>query len=411
MKFLFVAPRFHTNQATVVKGLIERGHEVCYLVSSIGETEDHSLIKPIVLPRSRYSEREFNKLSKKRGANTVESIMSSHFIPDMKALRNVVKEYKPEIAIFRDNMCYSLMAYQCCLEAGTVCNILYEQKPYYQAAGKPEPHPAKLRFMLYTVKKNILILLDGRKRRYAHYKRTVGVPKVMITPILFENACDEQIGTVTPQSYFLPLPYDAPRYAEDRSYGAPDGKIRILDVGKYREYKDHYLLIKALSLLPCKDRFTVTVIGQISNTAEQDYFNELKAYVAECGLADIVSLKPQIPYSEMPELYYEHDVLVLPSRNELHGMVVIEGMAHGLSAIAADTCGASCCIQNGVSGHVFKSGDAEDLSEKIEKMLEIDNVIQMGRAAYRNVVQNYSFEAYYKILNKILLDEFGVTIS
>ena len=46
MKFVFVAPRFHTNQYEIVKTLQNNGHDVEFNVVEIGHTEDHSLLMP-----------------------------------------------------------------------------------------------------------------------------------------------------------------------------------------------------------------------------------------------------------------------------------------------------------------------------------------------------------------------------
>ena len=52
MKILFVAPRFHTNQSTIVKTLINKGHRVYFHVSTIGPTEDYSNITPEIIEES-----------------------------------------------------------------------------------------------------------------------------------------------------------------------------------------------------------------------------------------------------------------------------------------------------------------------------------------------------------------------
>ena len=64
MKILFTAPRFHTNQAPVVRGLTAAGHEVRYFVAFTGATEDHSCCVPVVLKPSRTTEREKRALAR-----------------------------------------------------------------------------------------------------------------------------------------------------------------------------------------------------------------------------------------------------------------------------------------------------------------------------------------------------------
>ena len=53
MKFLYVAPRYHTNQMDIMKGLIEHGHEVCFISHYAAAIEDYSCVTPVVLGYSR----------------------------------------------------------------------------------------------------------------------------------------------------------------------------------------------------------------------------------------------------------------------------------------------------------------------------------------------------------------------
>ena len=49
MRFLYVAPRYHTNQMDIMKGLVERGHEVRFISHYAAIIEDYSDVTPIVL--------------------------------------------------------------------------------------------------------------------------------------------------------------------------------------------------------------------------------------------------------------------------------------------------------------------------------------------------------------------------
>ena len=48
MRFLYVAHRYHTNQAPIMKGLVEHGHEVCFISHYRGEIEDYDYITPVI---------------------------------------------------------------------------------------------------------------------------------------------------------------------------------------------------------------------------------------------------------------------------------------------------------------------------------------------------------------------------
>jgi len=55
VKFLFLAPRYHTNQIGIIRNLIKNKHKVFFNSLYKGKIEDHSLIKPFNLPQSNVS--------------------------------------------------------------------------------------------------------------------------------------------------------------------------------------------------------------------------------------------------------------------------------------------------------------------------------------------------------------------
>jgi glycosyltransferase involved in cell wall biosynthesis len=72
----------------------------------------------------------------------------------------------------------------------------------------------------------------------------------------------------------------------------------------------------------------------------------------------------------MPEAYASADLLVHTSPREGFGNAVSEAMSSGRAVIVADRGAPPEYVQDG--GLVFKSGDCEDLCEKMESLLSDD---------------------------------------
>ena len=49
MRFVYTAPRYHTNQHFPIKALLEAGHEVSFLALAQGQSEEHTALSPTVL--------------------------------------------------------------------------------------------------------------------------------------------------------------------------------------------------------------------------------------------------------------------------------------------------------------------------------------------------------------------------
>ena len=52
MKIAFLAPRYHTNQISLVKYLLKKKNQVSFYVTRVGKSEDHSSLKPSILMKS-----------------------------------------------------------------------------------------------------------------------------------------------------------------------------------------------------------------------------------------------------------------------------------------------------------------------------------------------------------------------
>ena len=113
MRFLYVAPRYHTNQMDIMKGLVERGHEVRFISHYAAIIEDYSDVTPIVLGYSPlYKVLDFlyvKVLHRKDPTAIVFKIQ--HGFPPMGKLRRLIYEFAPDVVILRERSLYSMAAY------------------------------------------------------------------------------------------------------------------------------------------------------------------------------------------------------------------------------------------------------------------------------------------------------------
>ena len=98
MRFLFVAPRYHTNQHVIIKTLIDKGNEVLFLASTKGKSEEYSVLEPELMKTSFFS-RVLNSLLFK----DKDSFFYSRFnIPSMTAAYRLLCQYRPHVLIIRN---------------------------------------------------------------------------------------------------------------------------------------------------------------------------------------------------------------------------------------------------------------------------------------------------------------------
>lgn len=90
---------------------------------------------------------------------------------------------------------------------------------------------------------------------------------------------------------------------------------------------------------------------------------------------------PPVRGSEMPEHIGSCAILVLPSRSEAMGRVLVEAMAAEKPRIGSKVDGIPTVINDGVDGYLVEPGNALDLAEKLDRLMRDPDLRRaMGRA-------------------------------
>ena len=393
MKILFVAPRFHTNQYPTSKELIRNGHEVYYLVQSVGVTEDHSIVKPELMRLSLIGKRIKKRTERKYDRSTAESLMIERFVPSFRFLYKRIKEIAPDVVILRDRIPSTIVATFVCRLLRIKPVLLYNQTELYRKRSEK-----------MSLKKRMVFALS---------------PKVRFTIAKIRNYYDltEHANElyVQPHNYFVPYVCPLNEESQGRSYFGEDGKLRLLCVGKFRPYKNQRVLVDAMEILAKEglaDRVRLTMIGQAKFDEEIAYREGLIRSVNEKGLADYVTFRDRVPYSMIGGVYAEHDVFILTSKAELASISILEAMANSVMPLSTSYNGTVTYINAGENGLIFRTDDPESLAGQIKYLISDHQAVErMGANGYEYVKNNCMFENYFRALNDILVKEFSVSLD
>lgn len=382
-RILYVAPRYHTNQVPIINGWYRAGAKVKFMVTYTGVIESHEKVefyqmKPSLLikvlaffMRCFYDE------------DRLQYLWGVYFIPNIVDLYSQLKSFKPDVVIIRN---YSLMALAfifVCKILGIKNVVMYLQEPLYGNLQK--------------------------SNRLKEFVRNRFFPHAVFTPVWYKGERRTKDAMSNRAKYFIPLVCDEPQTI--RSQYCTGGKIRILDVGKYREYKNHFFVVKALSKVKYPENFEMTIIGQLSSKAEQDYHDRLEQYIKDKHLETIIKLRGHVSFKDMDKVYAESDVLLLASKNETAGMVILEAMAKGLCVISSFNCGLTSYIDEYKCGLSFSGKNIDCLVEVLDKMVEDNSVIgYLGKKAQSIAKEEFCFEKYRGALNSLLQAEYNFSI-
>ena len=181
-----------------------------------------------------------------------------------------------------------------------------------------------------------------------------------------------------------------------------DSQIKnILFVGaldKAHYFKGVNILLKAISRFQISDfRFQIVGDGDLKTSYEK--------LAEKLDIKDRVEFLGKISDEELPRIYQQADLLVLPSinKNEAFGLVLLEAMACGVPVIASDLPGVRTVFEDGRQGLLCKPGDVSDLKNKIEEILADEEKRKiMGKEARILALEKYSWEEIGRKLNDII---------
>lgn len=183
------------------------------------------------------------------------------------------------------------------------------------------------------------------------------------------------------------LLYGVKEYMKGMAEKEADNKIIFALIGSEDFNKGHDILLKALyaNIDLWKDKVEIWLVGQLSNETKNK-FNEL-------GISKVWG---QLEYESVMNLYEKIDVVICASYFETMSTVITEGMMKKKACIVSDGAGNANYIENFKSGVLFRSGNAESLSEAIKWVINHpEELKKLGEHGYE-IYQKYFSQEHFK---------------
>lgn len=124
-----------------------------------------------------------------------------------------------------------------------------------------------------------------------------------------------------------------------------------------------------------------------------------------------LKLLGRVPYSDMPALYNEVDILLMPTAREGFGLIVAEAMACGLPVVASNCSTMPELVHEGKGGYLCDLGDAAGFAIAIAQLAIAPELRSaMGEYNRTRIEQEYTLERMvngYSALFEEVLDATG----
>lgn len=193
----------------------------------------------------------------------------------------------------------------------------------------------------------------------------------------------------TSLTLFSPPPDKALAWAET---GLP-GRYGIGVFGRIRPAKGTDVFVNAmLGALPGFPEFTAVITGDCLRE-HADYKRSLEEKIRAHGLSDRIIFLGNLPAAEIPVWYQRVLIMVACPRYEPFGITPLEGMASGCAVVASATGAFGYLVEEGESGHIVPTGDANALQRRLEMLMsQPEHAAAMGLKGRQRVLDNYSIE-------------------
>ena len=157
----------------------------------------------------------------------------------------------------------------------------------------------------------------------------------------------------------------------------------VLSVGQFIHRKGFDVLLEAMTRLP-KNVGCYFVGGQPT----EEYLQ-----LVESHHLDHVHFVGFCNKTALAKYYQAADLFVLPTREDIWGLVINEAMANGLPVITTDRCIAGLeLVQDGENGYIVPAGDAQILADRMKVVLEDETVLSRMRVRSLRRIAGYTVE-------------------
>ncbi len=197
-------------------------------------------------------------------------------------------------------------------------------------------------------------------------------------------------------------------FFKDRKFGNlsnGEGPLKLIFAGRLSPDKGVHTAVQALSRL-LQDMPGLNIELTLAGGGSGTYVDRLRVMVREAKLQDRVTFKGKVPAEQMPALFGEHDILLVPSIwDEPFARVVLEGMLSGLAVIAAESGGTPEILKSGRNGLLCKPDDPAALAGCLQQLASDPHKrIALARAGQNTILDHYTLDAMLDRIEALLAE-------
>ncbi len=242
---------------------------------------------------------------------------------------------------------------------------------------------------------------SGFGRRLADERPAVRSAFAAADALIFPTAATaERYAELLPAApAIIPYGVQAPPAAGREPHRSLDTRLRAVLLGSVEPRKGQDTLLRAMGLLPegLRGELVVELIGGV---IDWPYYEALRPLAATTPGAQLLG---PLPHSEALARLAAADLLILPSRDEVLPVALLEAMAAGKAIVASAVGGIPAALEHGREALLFPAGDHRTLAAHLERLLrEPGLVASLGAAARARYERDFTQEQFMARMEAVI---------
>jgi glycosyltransferase involved in cell wall biosynthesis len=265
-------------------------------------------------------------------------------------------------------------------------NIPFVFNPYYYNTGNRR-----------TMKWQLYRILYGRS--------TIAAADAIVVISPQEKDLLTRDGFLFQRTELIPPGIDPQEFTESSAspflrWGVDSDRV-MLFVGRIARSKGLDLLVHALATVKrTVHDAQLAVIGE-----DFGFRRECELLALKLGVADDITWVGKVSREDLLAAYRHARVLVLPSRYEAFGIVLLEAAASGCPVVATNGSAIPFVVKDGETGLLFAPEESADLAEKIVTILEDSSFAKrLGAQAKERARRDWTWEKSVRALRALYAD-------
>jgi glycosyltransferase involved in cell wall biosynthesis len=296
-------------------------------------------------------------------------------------IKNIIKKHKPEIIWFNTSPIISFLP-----------SVLLPEKTFISMI-------SDYNNVLFSGTENVLASLKKKIFQIIEKAALKRSEKVIVNSVFLKNLVNQKYNIPENKIAILYKGVDLGLF-EFKEPSSLQGKeiIKILFVKSDFKTGGLLQLIEAISLVSFSSE--LTIVGP-----SEKNLREITGFAKQVNYRGKILFKGKQNKEELKNLYYENDLLCVPSVKEAFGVVFLEGMSCGISVIGSNAGGIPEVLDWGKAGWMAEPENIIELKNILEHIVLNDSE-RIRKIKYgRKYVEKFSIQNmeqdFFSIINNI----------